>query len=159
MMLSFKLYEFATRSLESLLQNFWGILCHRNLLTLNFSLLTNQFWMLFPIDFLIWPCFVVTSFCWRIILSCNAKQGAIKFSLLIFSNCPLVRICGTTIIQSYLRHKHTPIQLGGQSGRSKTHCMAKPNIPEMQNANKANVNATKTMEEASLRFPGDTATH
>ena len=30
-MLSFKLYEFATRSLESLLQNFWGVLCHWNI--------------------------------------------------------------------------------------------------------------------------------
>ena len=36
--------------------------------------------------------------------------------------------------------------------------MAKPNIPEMQNPNKANVNATKTTEEASLRLLGDTAT-
>ena len=36
--------------------------------------------------------------------------------------------------------------------------MAKPNIPEIQNPNRANVNATKTMEESSLRFPEDTAT-
>ena len=36
--------------------------------------------------------------------------------------------------------------------------MAKPNIPEMQNPNRANVNATKTMEEAPLGLPGDTAT-
>ena len=36
--------------------------------------------------------------------------------------------------------------------------MAKPNIPELQNPNRANVNATKTMKEASLRLPGDTAT-
>ena len=36
--------------------------------------------------------------------------------------------------------------------------MAKPKISEMQNPNRANVNATKTMEEASLRLPGDTAT-
>ena len=40
----------------------------------------------------------------------------------------------------------------------KTHCMAKSNIPEMQNSNRANVNATKTMEEALLRLPGDTVT-
>ena len=37
------------------------------------------------------------SFCWRIILPCNAKKDAIKFSLLIFSNCPLVRICDAMI--------------------------------------------------------------
>ena len=37
------------------------------------------------------------SFCWSIILSCNAKKDAIKFSLLIFSNCPLVRICDAMI--------------------------------------------------------------
>ena len=36
--------------------------------------------------------------------------------------------------------------------------MAKPNVPEMQNPNRANVNATETMEEDSLRLPGDTAT-
>ena len=36
--------------------------------------------------------------------------------------------------------------------------MAKPNIPEMQNPNRANVNATKTTEETSLRLPEDTAT-
>ena len=35
--------------------------------------------------------------------------------------------------------------------------MAKPNIPKMKNPNRANINATKTMEEVSLRFPGDTA--
>ena len=41
----------------------------------------------------------------------------------------------------------------------KTPCMAKPNIPEMQKKpNRTNVNATKTMEEASLRLPGDTVT-
>ena len=37
------------------------------------------------------------SFCWRIILSCNTKKDAIKFSLLIFSNCSLVRICDAMI--------------------------------------------------------------
>ena len=37
------------------------------------------------------------SFCWSIILSCNAKKDAIKFSLLIFSNCTLVRICNAMI--------------------------------------------------------------
>ena len=31
--------------------------------------------------------------------------------------------------------------------------MAKPNVPEMQNPNRANVNPTKTIEEASLRPP------
>ena len=36
--------------------------------------------------------------------------------------------------------------------------MAKANIPEMQNLNRANVNATKTMEEAPLGLPRDTAT-
>ena len=36
--------------------------------------------------------------------------------------------------------------------------MVKPNIPEMQNPNRANANATKTTEEASLRLLGDTAT-
>ena len=36
--------------------------------------------------------------------------------------------------------------------------MAKPNIPEMQNLSRANVNATKTMKEASPKLPGDTAT-
>ena len=37
--------------------------------------------------------------------------------------------------------------------------MAKLNMPEMQKkTNRADVNATKTMEEASLRLPGDTAT-
>ena len=41
---------------------------------------------------------------------------------------------------------------------SKTHCMAKPKVPEMQNPSRANETATKTLEEASLRFPGDTAT-
>ena len=30
----------------------------------------------------------------------------------------------------------------------KTHCMAKPNLPEMQHPNRANVTATKTLEEA-----------
>ena len=40
----------------------------------------------------------------------------------------------------------------------KTHCVAKPNVPEMQNPNRANVTATKTQEEASLKLPGDTAT-
>ena len=36
--------------------------------------------------------------------------------------------------------------------------MAKPNMPEIQNPNRANVNVTKTTEEASVRLPGDTAT-
>ena len=36
--------------------------------------------------------------------------------------------------------------------------MAKPNMPEIQNPNRANVNVTKTTEEASLRLSGDTAT-
>ena len=36
--------------------------------------------------------------------------------------------------------------------------MAKPNVPDRQNSNRANVNATKTLEKASLRLPGDTAT-
>ena len=35
--------------------------------------------------------------------------------------------------------------------------MAKSNVPDMQNPNRANVTATKTLEEASLRLPGDTA--
>ena len=62
-MLSFKLYEFATRSLESLLQNCWCVLCplKHDLWTLHFSLLVNQFWTLFPIPFSIYPCFVVTN--------------------------------------------------------------------------------------------------
>ena len=34
----------------------------------------------------------------------------------------------------------------------------KPNVPEMQNPNRANVTATKTLKEAVLRLPGDTAT-
>ena len=34
--------------------------------------------------------------------------------------------------------------------------MVKPKISEIQNPNRAYVNATKTMEEASLRLPGDT---
>ena len=39
LMLCFKLYKFATHSLESLLQNFWGVFCHwtrTSLLTLHF---------------------------------------------------------------------------------------------------------------------------
>ena len=32
--------------------------------------------------------------------------------------------------------------------------MTKPNIPEIQSPNRANVNATKTTKEASLRLPG-----
>ena len=36
--------------------------------------------------------------------------------------------------------------------------MAKPNLSDMQNSNRANVNATKTLEKASLRLPGDTDT-
>ena len=40
----------------------------------------------------------------------------------------------------------------------KTHSLAKPNAPEMQNPNRANVTVTKTPEEVSLRLPGDTAT-
>ena len=40
----------------------------------------------------------------------------------------------------------------------KTYCMTKPNVSEMQNPNRANVIARKTLEKASLRFPGDTAT-
>ena len=40
----------------------------------------------------------------------------------------------------------------------KTHCLAKPNVPEMQNSNRANVYARKTLEEASLRLPRHTAT-
>ena len=39
----------------------------------------------------------------------------------------------------------------------KTLCMAKPNLPEMQNPNRTNVTATKTLE-ASLRLTGDTVT-
>ena len=48
-------------------------------------------------------------FCCRSILSYNAKKDAIKFSLLIFSNCPLVRIFDVMIswefstLKSYLR--------------------------------------------------------
>ena len=34
--------------------------------------------------------------------------------------------------------------------------MAKPNVSEMQNPNRTNVTATKTLEEVSLRLPGDT---
>ena len=37
------------------------------------------------------------SFYWRVILPCNAKKDAIKLSLLIFFNCPLVRICSAMI--------------------------------------------------------------
>ena len=40
----------------------------------------------------------------------------------------------------------------------KTLCMGKPNVPETQNPNRANVTAAKTLEEASLSLPGDTAT-
>ena len=40
----------------------------------------------------------------------------------------------------------------------KTHCMAKPNVPEIQNPKRSNVTATKIPEEASMRHPGDTAT-
>ena len=36
--------------------------------------------------------------------------------------------------------------------------MVKPNVPEMQNSNRANGIATKTLEKASPRLPGDTAT-
>ena len=36
--------------------------------------------------------------------------------------------------------------------------MAKPNVPDMQNPNRANVTATKRLEEALLWLPGDTAT-
>ena len=36
--------------------------------------------------------------------------------------------------------------------------MAKPNVPEMQKPNRANASATKTLEEASVRLSGDTAT-
>ena len=41
--------------------------------------------------------FGCNKFCWMIILSCNAKKDVIKFSFLIFSNCPLVRICDAMI--------------------------------------------------------------
>ena len=34
----------------------------------------------------------------------------------------------------------------------------KRNVPELQNPNRANVNATKTLEETSLWLPGDAAT-
>ena len=40
----------------------------------------------------------------------------------------------------------------------KTHCMTKPNVPEMQNPYRANMAARKTLEEASMRLPGDIAT-
>ena len=40
----------------------------------------------------------------------------------------------------------------------KTHGKAKPNVPEMQNLNRVNVTATKTLEEASLRLHEDIAT-
>ena len=40
----------------------------------------------------------------------------------------------------------------------KTHCMAKPNVPEIQNPKRVNVTATKIPDEASMRPPGDTAT-
>ena len=36
--------------------------------------------------------------------------------------------------------------------------MAKPNVPEMQNPNRANVSTTKTLEEASLRLSEEKAT-
>ena len=36
--------------------------------------------------------------------------------------------------------------------------MAKPNVPEMQNPNRANMTAPKTLEEASLRLLGGIAT-
>ena len=36
--------------------------------------------------------------------------------------------------------------------------MVKPNSPKMQNPNRANVTATKTLEETLLWLPGDTAT-
>ena len=36
--------------------------------------------------------------------------------------------------------------------------MAKPNVSEMQNPSRINATATKTLEEASLRLPEDTAT-
>ena len=36
--------------------------------------------------------------------------------------------------------------------------MGKHNVPEMQKPNRANVTATKTLEEASPRLPEDTAT-
>ena len=34
--------------------------------------------------------------------------------------------------------------------------MEKPNVSEMQNSNRTNVTATKTLEEFSLRLPRDT---
>ena len=70
-----------------------------DLLTLNFSLPANQFWTLFTINFSICACFVVTSHFVEglILLSLNAKKDAIKFLLLIFSNCSLVRICDAMI--------------------------------------------------------------
>ena len=36
--------------------------------------------------------------------------------------------------------------------------MTKPNVPEMQNPKRANVTATKKLEEALLGLPGHTAT-
>ena len=36
--------------------------------------------------------------------------------------------------------------------------MAKPDVPEMQNPNRENENATKRLEEASLWLPGETVT-
>ena len=39
-----------------------------------------------------------------------------------------------------------------------THCLAKPNVPEMQKSNRTNLTATKTLEKGSLRLSGDTAT-
>ena len=54
------------------------------------------------------------SFCWRILLSCNAKKDAIKFPLLIFSNCPLVRICHTMINWKFPTLKMSA-QLNGRS--------------------------------------------
>ena len=35
--------------------------------------------------------------------------------------------------------------------------MSKLNVPAMQNPNRVNVTSTKTLEEATPRLPGDTA--
>ena len=40
----------------------------------------------------------------------------------------------------------------------KTHFLAKHNVPEMQNPNRTNFTATKTLEESSMKVPGDTTT-
>ena len=44
-------------------------------------------------------------------MSCNATKDAIRFSLLNFFNCPLVRICDAMIKVAYAIAKHTSVHV------------------------------------------------